>query len=85
MGARDVAEAFARNIMSNGAKIHGVSGDDQQAELHFNWPPENMLWPDTTIADTDYIADLTCTIASQIGMECEWQLQDGTVVLKFNK
>jgi hypothetical protein len=38
MSARDVAEAFAVNIMSNGATIFGISGDEQQAELHCQWP-----------------------------------------------
>jgi hypothetical protein len=61
------------------------SAFDILAELHLVWPPENMDWAGTTVADANTIADLTRAVLTRIGASCEWQRQDKTVVLTVAK
>ncbi len=86
-GARAAMEQIALNVVSGGATLDSLSGDENHAEAVVSgWPPQDFaqflgLWE----ADIEPFWGIFGPIAEYLGLQYEYQRQDGRVTFKLSR
>ena len=85
--AKEVAEMAALNLVSGGAQLLHLTGDEQQAEAVLtNAPPPDFLdFAGISYADVDTFNDVFHGIADALGLRFEQQRTGEQIRLRFSR
>jgi hypothetical protein len=85
--AKEVARSAALNMVSAGAKLRSLSGDESQAEAVLGgWPSEDALaFYGVSQEDADILWGPMVTIAEHLGFDYEWHRQGDESTMTFSR
>ncbi len=86
-GARAAMEQIALNTVSLGATLHSLSGNESQAEAVIgDWPPpEFAQLLGISEADSEALGRIFAPISESLGLQYDYQLQDGRATFRLSK
>jgi hypothetical protein len=83
-GAIDVAHRVAFNLLTAGAAVEALSGDDKRAEVRCTWPfEEDLDFLDVSRDDLDPFFDVFGPIANHLGCRYDHQRVGEHVTMVF--
>jgi len=82
-----IARRAARNMLSVGATLQALAGDESQAEVVMtDWPaPDTTAQFGLTQAEADAVFDIFGPIATSLGCRYQWQRRGDAIIMTFNK
>ncbi len=83
----EITRMAALNVVSAGAVLHALSGDDTQAEaVVTGWPSEEWCAAvGLTLDDLDPFWNIYAPIADYLGLAYSWQRHGEAVTLRFTR
>ena len=87
LNALELAEGIAENMMSIGAKVEGLNGDQNESQLVIvGWPPADILENFSgSFEDTDQFLQIAGSISETEGFSFETTRQNDRVVIQFSR
>jgi hypothetical protein len=86
-GAKEVARGAALNMVSLGATLRSLGGDESEAEVVVEgWPPEESLQLfGLARFDADLVLGVFEPIAAYVGLHVQWQREGDVVKVTFSR
>lgn len=83
----DITRIAALNVVSGGARLRSLSGDDTQAEaVVTGWPTEELRSAlGVTLDDLDPFWNIYQPIAAHLGLRYSWERHGDALTLRFTR